>query len=89
MSRRFITELVAAAGGDAAVQRRIELVLRCWERQQVYIGRMGRDQPRAAAEQLLRAGVARADAVDILVQRFGLTARSCRRILSKAADTFR
>lgn len=89
MSRRFVDELVSAAGGDEATQRRIELVLRRWAGQQVYLGQVGRDRPRAAAEQLLRAGVTRADAVDILAQRFGLCARSCRRIVRKVADSFR
>jgi 3-hydroxyisobutyrate dehydrogenase-like beta-hydroxyacid dehydrogenase len=81
MSRRFVDELLVAATGDEATRRRVEQVLRQWAGQQVYIGRTGRDQRRAAAEQMLRAGVACADAVDILVERFGLSRRHCRRIV--------
>lgn len=83
MAAEFVTSVLNCAR-DQQTRRELASVLRMWSGTRQYI-RVQRDTRPADAADLLRdAGTSRTDAVRIMVERFGLSARHCRRIVGRA-----
>jgi hypothetical protein len=85
MCRRFVDELRAAAASPEP-ERAVDGVLRRWAGSRVYVPRRAprRDPTREVAERLVFAGVSRQDAMRILIERRGISARHARRLVALA-----